>query len=63
VTAAAEEVTAGAEAEVAGLWNLSANCYGNCKCSGYQVEQYTTGAVVTGLVTVQGQLVMVKVVA
>lgn len=30
---------------------------------GYQVGQYTTGEVKTGLVTVQGQLVIVKVVA
>lgn len=30
---------------------------------GYQVEQYVTVAEVTGLVTVHGQLVMVKVVA
>ena len=29
---------------------------------GYQVEQYTTAEVVTGLTTVQGQLVMVRVV-
>ncbi len=30
---------------------------------GYQVEQYTTGEVTTGRVTVHGQLVIVKVVA
>ena len=30
---------------------------------GYQEVQYVTGTVTTGLVTVQGQLVMVKVVA
>lgn len=30
---------------------------------GYQVEQYETVEVIIGLVTVQGQLVMVKVVA
>lgn len=30
---------------------------------GYQVEQYVTVAEITGLVTVHGQLVMVKVVA
>lgn len=30
---------------------------------GYQVAQYTTEEVVTGLETVHGQLVMVKVVA
>ena len=34
LTAAAEEVMAGVEAEVTGLWNLSVNCYESCKCRG-----------------------------
>jgi hypothetical protein len=37
------------------------NCFGTVK--GYQVLQYTTLEVVTGLMMVQGQLVTVKVVA
>lgn len=48
-----------------GVWATStlAGGHDNCARSCYQVGQYTTGAVYTGLVRVHGQLVIVKVVA
>lgn len=64
LTGAEIEVVGTGSTEVGGLVEILATCLENCLLQwANQVEQYTTGVLVTGLVTVHGQFVIVRVVA